>query len=119
MQPYYFFKRKIELNITELFLPTSKMFCLSAGWGRIVNIGSVHSIIGSPNKSAYTAAKHGIAGLTKVSVVVLFLGLKVISEILFLFMRKPFSMVKELSTRYIDRHISFGRRMVAPKLADV
>ena len=35
------------------------------GWGRIVNIGSIHSLIASPNKSAYTAAKHGLLGLTR------------------------------------------------------
>src|SRR4051812_20642687 len=35
------------------------------GWGRIVNTGSAHSLVASPNKSAYVAAKHGIAGLTK------------------------------------------------------
>jgi len=35
------------------------------GWGRIVNIGSAHALIASPFKSAYVAAKHGIAGLTK------------------------------------------------------
>ena len=35
------------------------------GWGRIINIGSAHSIIASPFKSAYVAAKHGLAGLTK------------------------------------------------------
>ena len=35
------------------------------GWGRIVNTASAHSLIASPNKSAYVAAKHGIAGLTK------------------------------------------------------
>ena len=35
------------------------------GWGRIVNMGSIHSLIASPNKSAYTAAKHGILGLTR------------------------------------------------------
>ena len=32
------------------------------GWGRIVNTASAHSLIASPNKSAYVAAKHGIAG---------------------------------------------------------
>jgi len=36
------------------------------GWGRIVNIASAHGLIGSPFKSAYVAAKHGIVGLTKV-----------------------------------------------------
>ena len=34
-------------------------------WGRIVNTASAHSLIASPNKSAYVAAKHGIAGFTK------------------------------------------------------
>ena len=35
------------------------------GWGRIINIASAHALIASPYKSAYVAAKHGIAGLTK------------------------------------------------------
>jgi len=35
-------------------------------WGRIVNIASAHGLVGSPFKSAYVAAKHGILGLTKV-----------------------------------------------------
>lgn len=34
-------------------------------WGRIINIGSTHGLIASPHKSAYTAAKHGIVGLSK------------------------------------------------------
>jgi 3-hydroxybutyrate dehydrogenase len=33
--------------------------------GRIIQIGSAHSLVASPFKSAYVAAKHGIAGLTK------------------------------------------------------
>jgi 3-hydroxybutyrate dehydrogenase len=36
------------------------------GWGRIINTGSAHALVASPFKSAYVAAKHGIAGLTKV-----------------------------------------------------
>ena len=36
-------------------------------WGRIVSTASAHSLVGSPFKSAYVAAKHGIAGLTKVA----------------------------------------------------
>lgn len=36
-----------------------------ANFGRIVNIGSIHSLIASPFKSAYTAAKHGLLGLSK------------------------------------------------------
>ncbi|WP_414473239.1 3-hydroxybutyrate dehydrogenase [Microvirga sp. M2] len=35
------------------------------GWGRIINTASAHSLVASPFKSAYVAAKHGIAGLTK------------------------------------------------------
>jgi 3-hydroxybutyrate dehydrogenase len=38
----------------------------SRNWGRIVNIASVHGLVGSVHKSAYVAAKHGILGLTKV-----------------------------------------------------
>jgi len=34
-------------------------------WGRIINIASAHALVASPYKSAYVAAKHGIAGLTK------------------------------------------------------
>ncbi len=35
------------------------------GFGRIINIGSIHSLVASPFKSAYTAAKHGLVGLAK------------------------------------------------------
>jgi len=38
----------------------------AAGYGRIVNIGSIHSLVASPFKSAYVAAKHGLLGLSKV-----------------------------------------------------
>jgi 3-hydroxybutyrate dehydrogenase len=34
-------------------------------WGRIISTASAHSLVASPYKSAYVAAKHGIAGLTK------------------------------------------------------
>ncbi len=36
-----------------------------SGYGRIVNIASAHALVASPYKSAYVAAKHGVAGLTK------------------------------------------------------
>ena len=39
---------------------------LAGGWGRIVNISSLHALVASPYKAAYVAAKHGVAGLTKV-----------------------------------------------------
>ncbi len=35
------------------------------GWGRIVNISSLHGLVASPHKSAYVSAKHGLMGLTK------------------------------------------------------
>jgi 3-hydroxybutyrate dehydrogenase len=37
------------------------------GWGRIINIASVHALRASPFKSAYVAAKHGLLGLTRVT----------------------------------------------------
>ncbi len=36
------------------------------GWGRVVNISSVHGLIASPHKAAYVSAKHGLQGLSKV-----------------------------------------------------
>jgi 3-hydroxybutyrate dehydrogenase len=59
--------RIIALNLTAAFhtirlaLPGMK----AKGWGRIINTASAHSLVASPNKAAYVAAKHGIAGLTK------------------------------------------------------
>ncbi|MCP5074627.1 MAG: 3-hydroxybutyrate dehydrogenase [Rhodobacteraceae bacterium] len=35
------------------------------GWGRVVNLASAHSLVASPFKAAYVAAKHGVAGMTK------------------------------------------------------
>ena len=35
------------------------------GWGRIISTASAHSLVASPFKAAYVAAKHGLAGLTK------------------------------------------------------
>ena len=48
-------------HTTRLALPGMK----TKGWGRIINTASAHSLIASPNKSAYVAAKHGVAGFTK------------------------------------------------------
>ncbi len=47
--------------MTREVLPLMK----SQGFGRIVNIGSIHSLIASPFKSAYVAAKHGLIGFSK------------------------------------------------------
>jgi 3-hydroxybutyrate dehydrogenase len=48
-------------HTTRLALPQMK----NRGWGRIINVASAHALVASPFKSAYVAAKHGIAGLTK------------------------------------------------------
>ena len=48
-------------HTTRLALPAMK----ARKWGRIVNIASAHALIASPFKSAYVAAKHGLAGFTK------------------------------------------------------
>jgi 3-hydroxybutyrate dehydrogenase len=59
--------RVIAINLSSAFhamraaIPGMK----GKGWGRIINIASAHSLVASPYKSAYVAAKHGIAGLTK------------------------------------------------------
>jgi 3-hydroxybutyrate dehydrogenase len=57
----------IAINLTSAFhciraaVPGMK----TRGWGRIISTASAHSLVASPFKSAYVAAKHGIAGLTK------------------------------------------------------
>ena len=48
-------------HTTRLALPHMKQ----QKWGRIINIASAHALVASPYKSAYVAAKHGVAGLTK------------------------------------------------------
>ncbi len=50
-------------HTTRLALPGMKQ----KNWGRIINIASVHGLVGSAQKSAYVAAKHGVVGLTKVT----------------------------------------------------
>jgi len=50
-------------HTTRLALPAMK----ARNWGRILNIASVHGLVGSAQKSAYVAAKHGIVGFTKVT----------------------------------------------------
>ena len=47
--------------MTQAFLPSMR----EQNFGRIINIGSVHSLIASPFKSAYVAAKHGLLGFAK------------------------------------------------------
>lgn len=59
----------IELMLTAPFLLTQAALpgMYERGWGRIVNVGSVHSLRASAYKAAYVAAKHGLLGLTRVT----------------------------------------------------
>jgi 3-hydroxybutyrate dehydrogenase len=50
-------------HTTRLALPAMKQ----KNWGRIINLASVHGLVGSAQKSAYVAAKHGLVGFTKVT----------------------------------------------------
>ncbi|MEO1304806.1 MAG: 3-hydroxybutyrate dehydrogenase [Pseudomonadota bacterium] len=57
----------IALNLTAAFHTTRMAITgmKEKGWGRIINTASAHALVASPFKSAYVAAKHGLAGLTK------------------------------------------------------
>jgi 3-hydroxybutyrate dehydrogenase len=65
--PVEMWDRIIAINLSSAFHTTRAVLPAMKrnGWGRIVNIASIHALIASPFKSAYTAAKHGIAGFTK------------------------------------------------------
>ncbi|WP_174274856.1 3-hydroxybutyrate dehydrogenase [Sphingomonas bacterium] len=59
--------RIIAINLSSAFhltraaIPAMK----AGGWGRLIYIASAHSLVASPFKAAYVAAKHGVAGLAK------------------------------------------------------
>lgn len=57
----------IAINLSSAFHATRAAVpgMKRRGWGRIINTASAHSLVASPFKSAYVAAKHGIAGFTK------------------------------------------------------
>jgi 3-hydroxybutyrate dehydrogenase len=57
----------LRINLTAVFHTTRLALpaMRDKGWGRIINTASAHSLVASPNKSAYVAAKHGVAGFTK------------------------------------------------------
>ncbi len=57
----------LSLMLTAPFLLTKYCwpFMKKQGWGRIVNIASIHALVASPNKVAYISAKHGLIGLTR------------------------------------------------------
>lgn len=59
----------IAINLSSAFHATRLVLpgMQAKNWGRIINVASVHGLVGSAEKSAYVAAKHGIVGLTKVT----------------------------------------------------
>jgi 3-hydroxybutyrate dehydrogenase len=58
----------IAINLSAAFHAVQATLpqMLGNNWGRIINIASTHGVVGSVQKSAYVAAKHGLVGLTKV-----------------------------------------------------
>jgi 3-hydroxybutyrate dehydrogenase len=58
----------IAVNLSSAFhtMSTAVPMMRQHGWGRVINIASVHGLVASVRKSAYVAAKHGLVGLTKV-----------------------------------------------------
>jgi 3-hydroxybutyrate dehydrogenase len=58
----------LALNLSAAFHTTRAVLpgMQARGYGRIVNIASVHGLVASVHKAAYVAAKHGLIGLTKV-----------------------------------------------------
>jgi 3-hydroxybutyrate dehydrogenase len=56
---------KINLNSAWYMMQAAVPYMKAAKWGRIISTASAHSLVASPNKSAYVMAKHGLAGLTK------------------------------------------------------
>lgn len=65
--PVDVWQRMLAVMLTAPFLLTRGVWpgMKRNGWGRIVNIGSIHSQVASSNKVGYTSAKHGLIGLTK------------------------------------------------------
>eukprot|EP00005_Dracoamoeba_jomungandri_P008239 CAMPEP_0174274994 /NCGR_PEP_ID=MMETSP0439-20130205/59588_1 /TAXON_ID=0 /ORGANISM="Stereomyxa ramosa, Strain Chinc5" /LENGTH=260 /DNA_ID=CAMNT_0015367065 /DNA_START=107 /DNA_END=889 /DNA_ORIENTATION=- len=57
----------LAINLSSVFHTSKAVVPMmkEMGWGRIINVSSVHGLVASVNKSAYVAAKHGVVGLTK------------------------------------------------------
>ena len=66
--PEKIWRKMMDINLTLPFLMIKEILPLMRKnkFGRIINIASTHGLIASVNKSAYTASKHGLVGLTKV-----------------------------------------------------
>jgi len=58
----------IAVNLSAAFHATAAVLpqMLERNWGRILNVACVHALVGSRDKVAYVAARHGVIGLTKV-----------------------------------------------------
>lgn len=58
----------IAINLSSAFfsIQAALPHMRGKGFGRIINIGSAHGLVASPNKIAYVAAKHGVVGISKV-----------------------------------------------------
>ncbi|HVF93861.1 MAG TPA: 3-hydroxybutyrate dehydrogenase [Sphingomonas sp.] len=56
---------RINMNSAWYMMRAAIPHMRARGWGRIITTASAHSLVASPNKSAYVMAKHGVAGLTK------------------------------------------------------
>ncbi len=61
------FEAIIKINMTSAWymMRAAVPFMKESKWGRIISTASAHSLVASPNKSAYVMAKHGLIGLTK------------------------------------------------------
>lgn len=65
--PEAVWEHMLAVMLTAPFLLTKYVWpsMKAQGWGRIVNMGSIHSVVASPFKVGYISAKHGLLGLTR------------------------------------------------------
>lgn len=61
-------ERMVAVNLTAPFIATRSALpaMREQNWGRIVNVASVHGLVGFPLRTGYCSTKHGLVGLTKV-----------------------------------------------------
>ena len=66
--PEKIWRKMMDINLTTPFLFIKEILPIMRknNWGRIINIASTHGLIASEKKSAYTASKHGLVGMSKV-----------------------------------------------------
>jgi 3-hydroxybutyrate dehydrogenase len=60
---------KVMLTAPFLLIKYAWPYMKRQGWGRVVNIASIHALVASPNKVGYVTAKHGLLGLTRAAAV--------------------------------------------------